>query len=35
VMAMAARYAFWNSDAEKQIVLKRLAAAKAIYKEMR
>jgi TolB protein len=35
VMAMAARYAFWNSDAEKQIVLKRLAAAKAIYEQMR
>ena len=35
VIGMAGRYSFWNSEAEKEIVLKRLGVAKAIYEGMR
>ena len=34
-MAMAAKYSFWNSDAEKQFALKRLVEAKRIYEGLR
>jgi TolB protein len=34
-MAMASRYAYWNSDAEKQFALARLAEAKKIYKALK
>jgi TolB protein len=34
-MAMASKYAYWNSDAEKQIALKRLTEAKTIYESMK
>jgi TolB protein len=34
-MAMAARYAYWNSDSEKEVALKRLRAAREIYEGMR
>jgi TolB protein len=34
-MAMAAGYAYWNSDSEKEVVLKRLKAAREIYEGMR
>ena len=34
-MAMASRYAYWNSDAEKEFALKRLAEAKTIYEGLR
>ena len=30
-MAMASKYAYWNSDAEKQFALKRLGEAKKVY----
>ena len=34
-MAMASKYAYWNSDAEKEIALKRLGEAKKIYESLR
>jgi hypothetical protein len=34
-MAMASKYAYWNSEAEKEIVLKRLAEARKIYEGLR
>jgi TolB protein len=34
-MAMAAKYAYWNSNAEKEFALKRLGEAKKIYESMR
>ena len=34
-MAMASKYAYWNSDAEKEIALKRLEEAREIYEGMR
>ncbi len=34
-MAMASRYGYWNSDAEKEIALKRLAEAKKIYESLK
>jgi len=34
-MAMASRYAYWNSDAEKEFALTRLAEAKKIYEGLR
>ena len=33
-MAMAAKYAYWNSDAEKDIAMKRLGEAKKIYESL-
>ena len=33
--AMASKYAYWNSDAEKEIALKRLAEARKIYEGMK
>jgi hypothetical protein len=32
---MASKYAYWNSEAEKEIVLKRLAEARKIYEGLR
>jgi Tol biopolymer transport system component len=34
-MAMASRYAYWNSDAEKEFALARLAEAKKIYEALK
>jgi hypothetical protein len=34
-MAMASKYAYWNSEAEKEFALKRLAEAKKIYESMK
>ncbi|HEX3120128.1 MAG TPA: CehA/McbA family metallohydrolase [Candidatus Acidoferrum sp.] len=33
--AMASKYAYWNSDAEKDVALRRLKAARAIYEGLR
>ena len=34
-MAMASKYAYWNSDGEKEFALKRLGEAKRIYESLR
>jgi TolB protein len=34
-MAMASKYAYWNSDAEKEVALRRLKAAREIYESLR
>jgi len=34
-MSMASKYAYWNSDAEKEFALQRLAEAKKIYEELK
>jgi TolB protein len=34
-LAMASKYAYWNSDAEKEFALKRLAEAKKIYESLK
>jgi hypothetical protein len=34
-MAMASKYAYWNSDTEKQFALKRLGEAKKVYESMK
>jgi hypothetical protein len=33
-MAMASKYAYWNSDREKEFALKRLGEAKKIYESL-
>ena len=34
-MAMAEKYGYWNSDAEKEIAMKRLGEAKRIYESLK